>query len=107
MRSDGDVTYYKIQHSHTDEAWVSSALDHFLFKDLSRDEARGRVGDRYRELLAPQSASSDLWQRYGIHGFVEKDDGLRVLRELRALPGEQPEFRLVKRHIVQVTEAVA
>jgi hypothetical protein len=111
MRVDGDVTYYAIEHhcgSWAKDSWVPSALDHFLFANLTSDQKNGPIGNRYRSLLHPQSATSDLWQRYGINGFVDKDDGLRMLQELRALPWRDDYyFRLVKRTLTQETLVVA
>lgn len=107
MRSDGEVTYYFIQHGADGRrgSWVSSSLDHLLFGDMTAEEKRGGQAARYRELTRPESASSDLWQRYGINGFVDPDDAFAVLT---ALQERKPDmrFRVAKRHIIQTTTAV-
>lgn len=105
MRRDGTVMYFAVQHIDSSCRWVESALDHLLFKDLTYDQKKGPVGDAYRILLDPQSASSDLWQRYGIHGFVEVDDARRMLQ---AISERNPDmtFRVVCRSITQATTVV-
>lgn len=113
MRSDGEVTYFFVQHRWEGEGeWTTSDLGGFLFDGLSSEQVRGALGDRYRALMKPQTASSDLWQRYGIHGFLDEDDGREVLRELRALPKgtnrkRRHEFRLARRTITQETAVAA
>lgn len=100
MRSDGTITFWFIQFKaiKPEPEWLTADLGHFLFTD---PRPTGEEVERLRALIEPQSASSDLWQRYGIHGFEEKDDALAVLRELRRRG--QREFRLVRRTIEQVT----
>jgi hypothetical protein len=111
LRNDGEVTYYLCQHwqepyGKVPGQWTESALEHFLFETLSYREAQGEVGDHYRELLDPQSASSDLWQKYGIHGFVVFRDAVNMLDALgERNPGRR--FRIVRRTVSQKTEAVA
>jgi hypothetical protein len=109
MRRDGSATYFKIEAllevCPGRPEWSGIDLGNVLFADLSFEDKRGELGDRYREMLAPQQASSALWQRYGIHGFVEREDAEKVLRECRLRrPGT--EFRLVRRTITQETEVV-
>lgn len=110
MRADGEVTFYVIQHvwNGVGENWAGTGDGAgFLFDGLSYEQSQGRLGDHYRSLIAPQSASSDLWQRYGINGFEEKDDALRLLRELRALPSCPHRFRLVRRTMTRKQEVIA
>jgi hypothetical protein len=100
MRRDGAATFFLIQHQDSTDRWTESALDHFLFDGLPwRDER----GDRYRELLHPQSASSDLWQKYSIHGFVELADAEAMLEAVRERHPERA-FRIVRRTVTQHTE---
>jgi hypothetical protein len=111
MRNDGEVSYYFCQHrkephSKISGEWAESALDHFLFDTLTYKEARGEVGNHYRELLHPQSASSDLWQKYGINGFVNFRDAVNMLDALRERNPDR-QFRIVRREISQKTEVVA
>jgi hypothetical protein len=104
MRSDGAVVFFLCQHWQTGNArWVETALSHVLFDKLTYQDSNGVVGDRYRELLHPQSASSDLWQKYGIQGYANREDAEEMLTALR---NQRPEmtFRIVKRHIMQTTE---
>jgi hypothetical protein len=108
MRSDGTPVFYLVQHwdERNTQSWVESALDHFLFADLTYDEKRGDVGDCYRRLLEPQNASTDLWQRYGIHGFERRGDAMAALR---AVADRHPDrrFRLVMRVVSQRTRVIA
>ena len=71
MRIDGDVTYYFIQHNDGGSEWDRSNLGHILFQGLSFADRHGALGSSYRMLLKPESANSELWQTYGIHGFEE------------------------------------
>jgi hypothetical protein len=104
--SDGNAEYFCIQHQwKRDGRWADSNLAGFLFEDLSYTEKRGEVGDRYRSLLAPQSASSDLWQKYGIHGFVNRTDAEAALDALNKKRLEH-KFRIVKRTLTQRTEVM-
>jgi hypothetical protein len=98
MRTDGTVDFFFIQHQDSRGEWAASALDHFLFENLPFSD---KV-ERYRELLAPQSASSELWQTYGIHGFAFESDAREVLADLRV---ESPDtkFRIVRREVTQRT----
>lgn len=114
MRIDGQVTYYKIQHWSSmsgrpeDATWVGSNLEHMLFDKMPFEEncgPRGK-GARYRALLSPQSASSELWQRFGINGFVDVDDAMACLL---AVASERPgtPFRIVRQTVTQETCEVA
>jgi hypothetical protein len=107
MRSDGDVTFFFVQHfqERNGRGWVASSLDHLLFTGMTFDERRGGRADRYRELMQPQMASSDLWQRYGINGYVNPDDAFAVLDALRERRPDM-RFRVVKRRITQTTTAI-
>lgn len=106
---DGDVTFFLVEHRTADSPrWVATGLEGFLFGGLAYADRRGPVGDWRRKLIAPQSASSTLWQTYGIHGFEDALDARAVLDELRALPDRRAyEFRVVRRRIVQTTDVVA
>jgi hypothetical protein len=104
MRTDGTVDFFFIQHQDSRGEWAASALDHFALL-----RARDLVGERevleeerYRELLAPKNASSELWQTYGIHGFSFESDAREVLAALRV---ESPDtkFRIVRREVTQRT----
>lgn len=104
MRTDGSVDYFFIQHEDSRGNWAASALDHFLFENLpfSDKVAGAEKGERYRELLKPQSASSELWQTYGINGFSFESDAREVLAALRVeSPGTK--FRIVRREVTQRT----
>lgn len=110
MRADGEVTYFFIQHETRPRnskytEWVESALDQFLFHDLSYSDRRGDLGDHYRALMDPQSASSDLWQKYGIHGYVNRADACAILKALND-KGLDRRFRIVRRTVIQKTEVV-
>lgn len=106
MFSDGTARFYMVQHADRHGRWVASALDAFLFGDMSYEDKRGAKGDRYRKILEPQSTNSPLWQKFGIHGFTTKKDAEAVIRALRA---EHPDrrFRIVYRTITQHTEEVS
>jgi hypothetical protein len=114
MRNDGEVSYYFCQHwqewqepnSTNSGEWVKSSLSDWLFDSLTYEEAKGEVGRRYSNLLRPQSASSDLWQKYGIHGFVNFRDAANMLDALRKRNPDH-KFRIVRREIKQKTEVVA
>lgn len=101
MRCDGIATYYLIQHQEESGRWVESALAHFLFSDLTYAQ-RCKRGDKYRKMLAPQSASSDLWQKFGINGFEYKPDADTLLAEINNLHPKCA-FRLVYRVSMQAT----
>lgn len=109
MRSDGEALYFFVQHWGSSggphKSWVASSLDHLLFAGMTFEEKRGAKAGEYRELMKPQSASSDLWQRFGINGFVDEEDAFRALD---ALKERRPDmrFRVVRRHITQTTEVV-
>jgi hypothetical protein len=113
MRSDGAATFYLIQHEQkavngthpTRTEWVTSNLETFLFWDLPYGEVQGEVGNHYRELLRPQSANSDLWQKYGINGFVELADAEKAFFAVRNRNKDR-RFRIIKRTIMQQTEVL-
>ena len=109
MRADGAYAYYLIQHASYPpggKRWIETNLAHFLFRDLPHDDARDEVGDRYRALLAPQDASSDLWQKTGIHGFPTIEEAQACLDAIR-LQNPDREFRLVYRVSRQETHVCA
>lgn len=115
MRTDGDITYFLIQHRLPGEQrWADSSLEAMLFGNMSYEDRIGELGERRRALLAPQGAGSNLWQDFGIHGFERAFDAAAVLdelllRELRSTRGGRDktvEFRLAKRSIKQETEPV-
>lgn len=105
MLIDGTASFAVIEHMQENGHWTTSALDHFLFADLTYDQKRER-GDELRALLAPQSANSDLWQRFGIHGFPTPEDAEACLA---AVIEQHPdrEFRIVWRTITQETKVLA
>lgn len=111
MRIDGEALYFFVQHwgnpaGGTRREWVESSLDHLLFGGMTDEQKRGEKAARYRELMHPQSASSDLWQRFGIHGYVKADDAFAAMG---ALQERHPKmrFRVVRRYVIQTTtEAV-
>lgn len=113
MRSDGAAIFYFVQHEQkavngTDSRrteWVESDLGHFLFSGLQYTEKQGVIGDAYRALMAPQEASSPLWQKFGIHGYTEKEDAFKVLEAVRERNPDR-KFRVVKRTIMQQTEVM-
>jgi hypothetical protein len=110
MRRDGTATYYIIEAvleaCPGRPEWSGINLGNVLFEGLSSDDKRGPVGERLRAMLAPQQASSDLWQRYGIHGFTEIEDAKKVLAECRMRRWRTP-FRLVQRSVTRESEVVA
>lgn len=110
MRADGTVTYFRVQAvlavNPEEPRWSDVAVDALLFEGIGRDEARGELGRRYKALLEPQSASSDLWQCYGIHGFEHKEDVLALYEALRERRPDY-DFRVVKRTQSQRTLVVA
>lgn len=105
MRSDGYAAFYRVQHQNSRDEWTETALDEILFRGLSYEEAHGKLAERLIELLRPQDAGSDLWQKYGIHGFIEQADAEAVLTACRERRPTM-KFRLVRRQIVQLTEVV-
>lgn len=99
MRVDGVATYYVVQHLSGPgdrREWVDTALDHVLFRGLSFDQKRGRIGDRFRAIIRAQGPSTDLWQRYGIDGFEAREDADLALLTCRAKT-DRLRFRLVCR----------
>lgn len=104
MRSDGTAAFYLIQHKSGDK-WVETALNDVLFTNLTYDERRGEIGDRYREIIKPQQATSDLWQKFGIHGFAELEDARAALTACREHVPDY-EFRSALRTITQKTEVI-
>jgi hypothetical protein len=112
LRADGAATFYFIQHRWQNEArdWTTSNIESFLFQGLSYEEKRGEKGDHYRNLLDKQSASTDLWQKYGVHGFVELEDAIALFEALKAEApehqGKKHRFRIAKRTICQHTEVL-
>ena len=106
MRADGSAAFFFIQHKEKSSGrWVASALDIFLFDKMSHADKIGEKGDRYSALMDPQSASSALWQKFGIHGFEKMADARACLDAVR-IENPDREFRLVVRAIVQHTEVV-
>lgn len=105
MRTDGWATFYVVQHLGRND-WCDTDLSHVLFSPMSYAESTGPLGRRYRKVLEPQSACSALWQRFGIHGFVEHKDATKALRAAVAAD-PQTRFRLVQRQIAQHTEVVS
>jgi hypothetical protein len=110
MHLDGIETYLFVQHffdaEGARERWATTSLAHMLFDPLTYYEARGEIGNRYRALIEPQSASSPLWQRTGIHGYLANPDGYEAARQvLVALRERQPRhrFRLARRTVSQTT----
>lgn len=105
MRSDGIVSFFFIEHEDSKGQWTTSALDHFLFDELPFDDKRGEVGDRYRALLEPQTASSNLWQKFGIHGYKRLPDAIATMKAMSERhPGRK--FRIAGRTISQITEVI-
>lgn len=106
MRTDGAVTYFQIEHEEDwRDRWATSALEHLLFNNLTEKESRSHYGNRYRRLLSPQSASSEIWQKYGINGFIDLVDARKMIAALRARNPDM-KFRIVKRTQTQFTEVV-
>lgn len=114
MRQDGHASFYNIEHygspggNPTLHAWVGTDLGHMLMRSVegkSWEERRARAA-YVRKITAPQEASSDLWQTYGINGFEELADAEVVLDELRSSEPDE-KFRIVKQQIVQLTEVIA
>jgi hypothetical protein len=102
MFRDGSAFYYLIQHKESTGRWVGSALPHMLFNELPYEDSQGDLGNHYRKLIAPQSASSKLWQKYGIHGYTKLADAQAMLAAVRERRPEQ-EFRIVYRISSQTT----
>jgi hypothetical protein len=110
MRSDGTISFLVVQHFGSQhesipKSWSDSALEHFLFGEMSWADKVGEKGDHYRRLLEPQNASTPLWQKYGVNGYVDRAAADAVLEALRH---EHPnrEFRLVRRAISQISKVV-
>lgn len=57
------------------------------------------------EVIAKQGASTHLWQRYGVHGYVDRPEADDALRVCVAKGGR--EFRLVRRVASRAEEVVA
>jgi hypothetical protein len=102
MRSDGSACFFFVQHRNSHDEWVPSSLDHFLFNGMRFEEKRSELADRYRQIIRKQSASQDLWQKYGVYGFTEREDVAEALTALRERHPDQ-EFRAVRRVIDQKT----
>lgn len=110
MREDGIVSYYLIQHRQEDSkgriTWVESDLGHLLFHKLSYNDRKGETGDFYRDLLKPQSATSVLWQRYGINGYEYLNEAEATKSNLYRENADM-QFRIVRMLQVQDTYVVA
>lgn len=105
MRRDGTAKFFFVQHKNSRGDWDDSALAHFLFDGLPYNDAKGELGDHYRKLMHPQSASSGLWQKYGLHGYTERADADAMIAAIRERRPDR-EFRLVFRVIEQTTVVV-
>jgi hypothetical protein len=104
VRKDGELIYYRVQHKQTNGSWVDSDLPYMLFSGLHPADRDGEVGDRYRTIIAEQSASTPLWQEYGVTGFVEPGHAWVALRAVREQRGDP--LRVVRIHESQRTEEV-
>jgi hypothetical protein len=105
MRQDGTVSYLKVQFQPRgtgDGRWRDADLSEILFGQLDYATKRGPEGDRLRAIIAPQQASSDLWQTYGVHGFTVLDDARKALAACRNSNSDY-EFRLVRQAVSQIT----
>lgn len=111
MRHDGHAIYYIVQHyghpcGGTRQDWVDTGLAHMLFDGLPSGERLSARTIRWRKLIERQGASTDLWQTYGIEGYVEPSYARAMLNELRERRPDEA-FRIVRRQVVQMTEEVA
>jgi hypothetical protein len=111
MRQDGHAIFYVVQHyghpgGGTRQDWVDTALGYMLFDGLSFSERRSARTIRWRKLIERQGASTDLWQRYGVDGYVEPSDATAMMVELQERRPDE-KFRVVKRQIVQMTQVLA
>jgi len=107
LRADGAVTYYFIQHiNQLASGWSGTALDYFLFEGMSFEEKGGELASYYRNLISKQGASTPLWQKFGINGFVDLEDAKETLK---ALQNRRPnsQFRVARRMIMQHTEVIS
>ena len=102
MRADGEVTYLFIEHKEAGGRWVESALGYFLFNEMSYSDKQDEVATDYRRLMEPQNTSSDLWQKYGINGYLKLEDAEAMLAALRQRCPDR-KFRVVRRTIIQRT----
>lgn len=101
------VEYYVIEFHYDDvKDWRDIDASYILFRNMTNSDKRGAKANRYRELLVPCSASSELWQQYGIHGFEVLDDAAAVLTALRV---EDPDtrYRIVRRSSSRQTTVVS
>jgi hypothetical protein len=105
MFQDGIATFYIIEHQQSNGDWCGSELSHFLFDGLPYMDKMGELGNHYRKLLEPQSASSSLWQKFGLHGYTVRAEAAAMLAAVGARhPGRA--FRLVQRTVSQESKVL-
>ena len=104
---DNQIEYFIIQHKNNFDEWIPTNLANALFNNLSfADKVSGaQKSNRYRELLEPQSASSDLWQEHNINGYTDVKDAHKTLTVLRV---EYPfiKFRIVRINLIISTTEI-
>lgn len=118
-QKDGTATYYVVQHDHEDGQWCDTDLSHVLFRSLASKREQGALADYYRRLLAAQSASSDLWQRFHVNGFEDLKTANAMLEAVREAhrferneaergigkPAHPPEVRPMRFRLVERTRS--
>lgn len=103
MREDSTVAFYLVQHvSGNTGRWTTSALGEFLFRGLTYDQKRGKLGDEYRKLIDP---INECWQRHGIHGFLLEREAIAAHIAVTARHPDRS-FRVVRRIQTRATEVV-
>lgn len=87
LRSDGEFTFYVIQHKQSDGRWVGSSFDFFGTPEGF-------------------SASGVCWQQTGNHGTFDRDEGVRGLQWISERH-KGKHFRLAEVYIKQASEVIA
>lgn len=106
MWTDGIADYYRVQHRDSTGLWCDTDIGHILFRDMTYTQKRSPLAECFREVLAKEGASTDLWQRYGLYGFEHREDAQVALGYCRAHAGSMV-FRLVRRIMTRQQEVIA
>ena len=112
-----DVTYWQVQAQ-----WTTNKKDKKWFFHTYCDLVTSKTYGKYKNNDDDPSACGNCWQRYGIHGVLNEEAGIKwlelVRRENRLQEQNSPDripiwgrhkhipvkFRLAKIHIIKTTE---
>ena len=102
LRQDAKVTVYVLKFQSSDNEWKLASLDHFVFARETGSDGKPQRGAAEQAF----SASGECWQRYGLHGTLDRVLGQQGLDALsRANPGTT--FGLFKLELAQTSTMVS